>query len=83
MNLLPDSDSRTEYVRFDKARIVRILERIVGDPDQLGESGPTEADGDPTTEHRRRLAEAPQQTRRLSTREARNALRAELNLPPK
>jgi len=47
-------------------------ERIVADLDQLGECGATESDGAPTAEHSRRLVEDPQQTRRLSTREARN-----------
>src|SRR5947209_8194164 len=83
VNLRPDTDEETEYVRFDRPRVVRILERITADLDQLAQGSDTQHDGDPTTQHRKRLAEPPPPTRRLSTKEARDSLRAELKLPPK
>jgi DNA-binding transcriptional MerR regulator len=83
VNLRPETDLQTEYVRFDTPRVIRILERIAADLDQLAEGAPTQADSDPQSERKRRLAETPKPKRRLSTREARNALRAELKLPPR
>lgn len=83
VNHRPDTDMETEYVRFDRPRVVRILERITADLDHLAQGGDTQYDCDPTTHHRNRLAETPPPTRRLSTREAQNSLRAELKLPPK
>jgi hypothetical protein len=82
VNLRPDADTETEYVRFDRLRIIRILERIAADLDRLAEGTSTQFEGDPHSERRRRLAEEPKPKRRLSTREERNALRAELKLPP-
>ena len=82
VNLRPETDPETEYVRFDGLRVIRILERIAADLDQLAEGALTPADGDPQGERKRRLAEPPKPKRRLSTRDERNALRAELKLPP-
>jgi transcriptional regulator with XRE-family HTH domain len=82
VNLRPDADPETEYVRFDRHRVIRVLERIAADLDQLTQGKQTEVEGDALNEHKRRLAELPKVQRRLSTREARNTLRAEINLPP-
>ena len=82
VNMRPDTDKQTEYVRFDRPRVMRILERIVADLDQLADGSVTRLDGDPATEHQRRLAATPEPTRRLSTRQERNSLRAKLKLPP-
>jgi two-component sensor histidine kinase len=83
VNLRPDADRETaEYVRFDRHRVIRVLERIAADLDQLTQGKQTEVEGDALNEHKRRLAELPKVQRRLSTREARNTLRAEINLPP-
>jgi hypothetical protein len=82
VNLRPDADPEAEYVRFDTSRVIRILERIAADLDQATQGTPRHADADPLTERKRRLAEAPEPKRRLSTCEERNALRAELKLPP-
>jgi hypothetical protein len=82
VNMRPDTDRETEYVRFDRPRVMRILERIAADLDQLAQAGETRLDGDPAAEHRRRLAATSEPTRRLSTRQTRNSLRAELKLPP-
>jgi hypothetical protein len=82
VNLRPDTDPETEYVRFDTTRVIGILERIAADLDELAEGTPRHTEGDPQNERKRQLAEPPQPKRRLSTREERNALRAELKLPP-
>ncbi|HMF79512.1 MAG TPA: site-specific integrase, partial [Bryobacteraceae bacterium] len=82
MNLRRNADPETEYVRFDRHRVIRILERIAADLDQLPQGKQTEVASDALNEHKRRLAELPKVQRRLSTREARNTLRAEINLPP-
>jgi hypothetical protein len=82
VNMMPDTERETEYVRFDRPRVIRILERIVADLDQLAKGGATLSDRDPATEQRRRLAATPATARRLSTREERDALRAKLKLPP-
>jgi hypothetical protein len=82
VNMRLDTDTETEYVRFDRLRVMRILERIVADLDQLAEGGEPQSDDDPTAEHRRRLAAVPEPARRLSTRQVRNSLRAKLKLPP-
>jgi hypothetical protein len=81
-NLRLDTDSETEYVLFDTARVIRVLERIAADLDGFAEGAPKYIEGDPQSERKRRLAEPPKPIRRLSTREERNALRGELKLPP-
>jgi DNA-binding transcriptional MerR regulator len=82
VNLRPDTDSETEYVCFDMIRVIHVLERIAADLDDFAERVPKPTEGDPQSEHKRRLVEPPKPKRRLSTREERNALRAELKLPP-
>ncbi len=88
VNLRPDSDSETEYVAFDRRRILRVLARIAADLDALAHAhamGAAEAslgENDPQARHRRRLAEPPPVPPRLSPREERARLRAELGLPP-
>jgi hypothetical protein len=78
----PDTDRETEYVRLDRPDVMRVLERIVADLDRLAEGSETRPEGDPASEHRRRLAATPQAARRLSTSQERNSLRAKLKLPP-
>jgi len=81
VNLRLDTDEDTEYAPFDRARVMRILERIASDLEGLatGRQIPSE---DPTARHRRQLAEPQEQPKKLSTREERNALRAKLKLSP-
>ena len=63
VNLCPDTEHTTELVRFDQARVRRVLARIAADLDVLVRHGPTtdterpEEPTDPRTRHRRRLAE--------------------------
>ena len=89
MNLRPDTDDETEFVRFDRSRMLRVLSGIAGDLDNLAR-GPKEAvtpecSADEQNQgiwHRQRLAEPEPQTRRLSAQEERNALREALGHPP-
>jgi hypothetical protein len=86
VNLRLDTDVETKFVSFDRPRVVRVLERIPADLDNLGlvqkdpqadkESNQSQA------RHRRELAEPPREPKKLSQREQRTALRAELGLPP-
>jgi len=87
VNLRPDADPETEYVVFERWRILRVLERIAADLDDVARPPGVLAplappDEDVGTRYRRRLAEPPPRPRRRSAREERTALRAELGLPP-
>jgi hypothetical protein len=88
VNLRLDTDVETEFVSFDRPRVVRVLERIAADLDNLGlVPNDPQADievnqNDPQARHRRELAEPSREPTKLSQREQRIALRAELGLPP-
>ena len=89
VNLRPETDPETEYVAFDRPRVLRVLARIIADLDGLAgfppiaeedvKKGGTEAR---RARHRRRLAEPDPPPKRLTVREERAALRALLKLPP-
>ena len=89
VNLRPETDPETEYVSFDRPRVLRVLTRIIADLDELA-SFPPLADKEAKNEnaetrrvrHRQRLAEPDPPPKRLTVREERAALRALLNLPP-
>jgi IclR helix-turn-helix domain len=88
VNLRPDTEDTTEFVRFDHARVLRVLARIAADLDALtrqdpatGTERPTES-ADPRTRHRRRLAESDETPRGRSAKEQRDALRNACGLPP-
>jgi transcriptional regulator with XRE-family HTH domain len=88
VNLRPDTEDATEYVRFDQARVRRILARIAADLDTLTRHDPAiEAARpapaeDPRRQHRYRLAEPEEQPRRGRTAKAqREALRQAFGLP--
>src|SRR5262245_11941408 len=88
VNLRPDTEDATEYVRCDQARVRRVLARIAADLDLLARHGaegeaahPAQA-ADPRTRHRQRLAEpeeVPQRGR--MAKEQREALRKAFGLP--
>ena len=89
VNLRPDTEDATEYVRFDQARVRRVLARITADLDTLARQGPeTEPDSaepvaDLRVRHRHRLAEPEEQPRRGRTaKEQREASRKAFGLPP-
>jgi hypothetical protein len=89
VNLRPDMEDATEYVRFDQARVRRVLARIAADLDTVARQGPeTETDraepvADLRAQHRHRLAEPEEQPRRGRTaKEQREALRKAFGLPP-
>ena len=84
MNLRPDADVETEFVGFDRPRVVRVLERIAPDLDNLSlvpndpHADKESNNHDPQTRHRHKLAEPPPKPKKLSHREQRTALRAAL-----
>ena len=63
VNLRPDTDEQTQLTKFDHARVMRVLARIISDLDELARRNPQdkaevpEDDVDPLKRHRRRLAE--------------------------
>jgi hypothetical protein len=88
VNLRPDTDDATEFVRFDQARVRRVLARIAADLDTLARHGPAtdmerpEEPTDPRTRRRRRLAESDEKPRGRTAKEQRDALRHAFGLPP-
>jgi hypothetical protein len=88
VNLRPDTEDVTELVRFDQARVRRVLARIAADLDMLARHGPAtdmerpEEPTDPRTRHRRRLAESDEKPRGRTAKEQRDALRHAFGLPP-
>jgi hypothetical protein len=87
-NLRLDTGVETEFISFDRPRVVRVLERIAADLDNLGlvpndpQADKESNQNDPQARHRRELAEPLREPKKLSPREQRTALRAELGLPP-
>jgi hypothetical protein len=89
VNLRPESDPETEYVAFDRPRVLRVLARIIADLDGLAGFPPVaEADVKKggvearRARHRQRLAEPDPPPKQLTVQEERAALRALLKLPP-
>ena len=90
VNLRPETDPETEYVAFDRPRVLRVLARIIADLDELAGYPPSAVEsrtGGKTAEarrarHRRRLAEPDPPPRRLTVREERAALWDALRHPP-
>ncbi len=87
VNLRPDADPETEYVVFERWHILRVLERIAADLDDVARPPGVPAplappDEDAGTRYRRRLAEPLPRPRRRSVRDERAALRADVGLPP-
>jgi hypothetical protein len=87
VNLRPESEEETEFVPFDRHRVLRVLARIAADLDELARRPleNTEALAADQEElrarHRQRLAEPEPPPRRLSQREERSALRQAKGLP--
>ena len=88
VNLRPDTEEATEFVRFDQARVRRVLARIAADLDALARHDPTAETTspaesmDPSMRHRRRLAEPEEEPPRGRTaKEQREALRKACGLP--
>jgi hypothetical protein len=77
VNLRPDTEDATEFVRFDQARVRRVLARIAADLDTLARHGPVtdterpEEPTDPRTRHLRRLAESDENPRGRTAKEQR------------
>ena len=90
VNLRPETDPETEYVAFDRPRVLRVLARIIADLDELAGYPPIAAESrteGKTAEarrarHRRRLAEPDPPPKRLTVQEERAALWDALGRPP-
>ena len=89
VNLRPETDPETEYVAFDRPRVLRVLTRIIADLDGLAGFPPIAEEEVKKggaevrrARHRRRLAEPDPPPKQLTVREERAALRALLKLPP-
>jgi hypothetical protein len=90
VNLRPEADPDTEYVAFDRPRVLRVLARIIADLDDLAgyppiaeEKAVKGKDAEARrVRHRRRLAEPDPPPKRLSVQEERAALWDALGLPP-
>ena len=90
VNLRPETDPETEYVAFDRPRVLRVLARIIADLDELAGYPPIAEEQGAQVEdaearrvgHRQRLAEPEPPPKQLSMREERSMLRALLDRPP-
>ena len=88
VHLRPASEEATEFVPFDRPRVLRVLARIAADLDALARRSSEHAeelvDGqeERRARHRQRLAEPEPPPRRLSRWEERAASRQALGLPP-
>jgi hypothetical protein len=88
VNLRPESEGETEFVPFDRHRVLRVSARIAADLDELArrprENTGAWAAGQEAlrARHRQRLAEPEPPPRRLSRWEERADLRQALGLPP-
>ena len=89
VNLRPETDPETEYVAFDRPRVLRVLARIIADLDELAGYPPIAAEGrteGKTAEarrahHRRRLAEPDPPPKRMTVQEERAAIWDALGRP--
>ena len=89
VNLRPETDRETEYVAFDRPRVLRVLARIIADLDELAGYPPSSAES--RTEgknvearrahHRRRLVEPDPPPKRMTVQEERAALWEALERP--
>ena len=88
VNLRHDTDTDTEFVRFDRTRVLHVLARIVADLDELAGKplaaieDQAEPDEAARVRHRRRLAEPEHPPKPLTQREQRAVLRKAFGLPP-
>ena len=88
VNMRPASEEETEFVPFDRPRVLRVLARIAADLDALARRSLASAEErvdsqeERRTRHRQRLAEPEPPPRRLSRWEERAASRQALGLPP-
>ena len=90
VNLRPETDPETEYVAFDRPRVLRVLARIIADLDELAGYPPIAAESRAEgknaearrAHHRRRLAEPDPPPKRMTVQEERAALWDALGRPP-
>ena len=88
VNMRPTSEEETEFVPFDRPRVLRVLARIAADLDALARRSLASAEErvdsqeERRTRHRQWLAEPEPPPRRLSRWDERAASRQALGLPP-
>jgi len=88
VHLRPASEEATEFVPFDRPRVLRVLARIVADLDALARCSLASAEALPDGQqerrarHCQRLAEPEPEPRRLRRWEERAASRQALGFPP-
>jgi hypothetical protein len=90
VNLRPETDPETEYVSFDRPRVLRVPARSIADLDEsagypaiIEEKAAKGKDAESRrARHRQRLAEPEPAPRRLTLQEERAALRALVARPP-
>jgi hypothetical protein len=88
VNLRPESEEETEFVPFDRPRVLRVMARMAADLDELArrprEHTEESAAGREAlrARHRQRLAEPEPPPRRLRPQEERAALRPAKGVPP-
>jgi hypothetical protein len=90
VNLRPETDPETEYVAFDRPRVLRVLARIIADLDELAGYPPLTAESRTEgknaearrADHRRRLAEPDPPANRMTVQEERAAFWDVLGRPP-
>jgi hypothetical protein len=88
VNLRPESEEETEFVPFDRPRVLRVLARMAADLDELARRPRENTEAWAASQealrarHRQRLAEPEPQPRRLSQREERAALWPAKRRPP-
>src|SRR3954464_6395556 len=89
VNLRPEPDPETEYVAFDRPRVLRVLARIIADLDELAGYPPIGAESREgksaearRPRHRRRRAEPDPPPKRMTVQEERAALWDALGRPP-
>jgi hypothetical protein len=91
VNLRPETDPETEYVAFDRPRVLRVLSHIIADLDELAGYPPIADEEQAAVEdpearrarHRRQQSGArPTPPQRSGKQEERAALWAALGLPP-
>lgn len=89
VNLRPETEEETEFVSFDRRRVLKVRNRMAADLDDFSQRSAEEMKGsmwseeglDSQARHRRQLAEPP--PKGPSQRDQRAALRVKLGLPPK
>jgi hypothetical protein len=90
VSLRPETDPETDYIAFNRPRVLRVLARIIADLDELAGYPPiteaTAAKGEDAetrrARHRQQLVKPEPASRRMTVQEERAALWDALGRPP-